>query len=493
VWVVLLPVLAVVALSAQRWSTVPLWRDEYATAMHASLAPSDLFRAVSTGDAVQAPYYLLIHWLSPIFGLAEGMRLISLLAVAAATGVIALAGLRWWGGLPALAAATFFAVNINVVTAASTARPYALVLLMVAVSLLMVDLALEGRRWAWPVYGIAAASAVGMHLISILAVGCTVLLVLWRGRSSLSRWLAWTVPAVCATLLIGLAGFGQRDQISWLLPPDVRSAVATLAATTGLSANRAAVFDGVALLLLAAAAVLSVWAAWRLPSVERKTRLRPVLVGLALTFGAPLAMFVCSHIAIAVYTDRYLTWTAIGGAIIVGAIWFAALHAAKAMFVVCGVVASILSLGSLGLNMLAVIEPAPLFDDVPALTDKIESLADSGDAIVVIETNPHFAVAYSIAAGLGDSGWEQGIRDRLVSAARGLEVRELIQTNPAASTSLIHPLDQGRSSWIVTLGSPTAEDSRHIESEIGCDLNTRPEPVATFGLMHLTRGECATQ
>lgn len=339
---VLLPVLVVVALSAHRWSIVPLWRDEYATAMHASFAPRDLFRAVSTGDAVQAPYYLLIHWLSPVFGFAEGMRLISVLAVAGATTVFALIGLRWWGGIPALAAAAFFAVNSTIVTAASTARPYALVLLMVALSVLMLDLAVEGRRWAWPVYSIAATFAVAMHLISIVAVGCTILLLLWHRGSSIWRWLAWTVPAACAALVIGPAGFGQRGQISWLGPPDVRSAVGTLAATTGISANRAVVFDGVALLLLASAAVLSIVAAWRLPPAERAARLRPLLLGLALTFAAPLAMFTWSHLAIAVYMDRYLTWTTLGAAMIVGATWFAALHAAKTLSAVCAVVAATL-------------------------------------------------------------------------------------------------------------------------------------------------------
>lgn len=151
------------------------------------------------------------------------------------------------------------------------------------------------------------------------------------------------------------------------------------------------------------------------------------------------------------------------------------------------------SLTSIGLNSLTVLEPTPLFDDVPALTDKIESLAHSGDAVVVIETNPHFAIAYSIAAGLGDAEWEEAIRDHLISPAPALEVRELIQTNPAVSKPLGGPLDEGRRSWIITLAPPTAENSRHIESSIGCRLTDHPEPVASFGHMHLTRAECATR
>ena len=120
---VVVPPIIALTLGVIRRLARSLWRDEWATALHASLTAADLVRSLAGGDAVQGPYYLLIGLLSPMIGLEEGMRIPSLLAFAATAAIVAALVMRWWGPWAGAAAGVFFSLNGAALTAGTTARP----------------------------------------------------------------------------------------------------------------------------------------------------------------------------------------------------------------------------------------------------------------------------------------------------------------------------------------------------------------------------------
>jgi len=494
VLVVVIPSIVALTLGISRGIHVPAWRDEYATAMHAALSAPDLVRSLSGGDAVQGPYYLLIHLLSPVLGLGIGIRVLSLLAFAATAAIVSMISLRWWGPVAAAATGIFFSLNGAAVIAGMTARPYALMLMLVALAIFAADRADGRRRWVWAGYGAAAALAVAMHLISIIALLCIGLLGLGRSRAWLVRWVLWTVPALTIGVALAVIGGSQQKQISWLPSPGLRSGISALAQVAGVSAYRAVVWDGVGLIILAAAAGAAIVTLVRAAEgSSRSTRLRPVLFASVLGFAGPAALFAYSWIATPVYNERYLSWVSLGSAFIVGAAVYAATLRDRIPSAIAGVCAAILITGASWVAAQQSTQPPGLYDDVPSLVGELHQGADVGDALAIIQRNPHSGAAYSLAQQLADHEWSSDIVDRLRQSAQPtVEVRLITGTTPldleATSSAPLESTE--RTLWVVSLDSPSEAELEGIGRAVGCTADSSGKDPMLFGGMRLYDVAC---
>lgn len=489
---VAVPFVVAVGLGLRRSLQVPLWRDEYATAMHAALSPPDLVRALSDGDAVQGPYYALIHLLSPAIGLEAGMRIPSLLALAATAAIVAALGLRWWGPIPGLAAGLFFSLNGAALTAGATARPYALMLMFVALAVLAADAARPGDRWGWAGYGAASVLAVGMHLMSIIALVCIGALALARPRAWLTRWALWTLPALAVGAVLGAIGASQRDQIAWLPAPDLRSGVSALAQVAGVSVYRAVVWDAVGMIVIATAAVASIAAIAGVagPSAQGD-RVRPLVFAAALAFVAPAVVFVISWIATPVYTARYLSWVSLGSALLVGGAIFAASARVRVWSVIAGLCSAVLAVGAVSVAVEQSARLPGLYDDMPALRAELEREASAGDGLAVIQQNPHSGVTYAVARAIGDVAWAESIGERLPRSAQ--PIVELTSIGDTGPLTLGHPSPaDGRevTVWIVSLDPPSEAELDEIDTAFGCTTKAALAGPAFFGGMRLYDLRC---
>ena len=238
--VVLTPALLAIALGVQRSAVMPLWRDEFATRLYASLSPADLFRATSHVDAVLAPYYLLMHALSGVTGLGVGMRVPSLVACAVAVAGVVLLALCWFGiggagTAGALVAGTALATNGVLLAQAANARPYALATMFVVLAVLSLELVRRGRPGVGGIgFAVCAAAAVTMQPLSAAMLVGTVALAAGLGRRGVLLWLGASVPwAVIAGVLLW-AGRGQTGQLAWVAVPGLDTVLGTVATLSGL-------------------------------------------------------------------------------------------------------------------------------------------------------------------------------------------------------------------------------------------------------------------
>ena len=355
-WAVVLgPALLALALGIQRSARLPLWRDEFATAMFAKLPIDDLLASLGHVDAVTGLYYLLAHATAPVLGYDTGLRMLSILAVAASTAVVALLALRWWCPLAASAAGVAFAVNESTLTSAALARQYALAVLFVALAVLAVEIAAAtGRRWAWVGYAVAASAAVALHVLALVGIGLTALLLLGRARGAGRPWAWWcgatAIPAVVAVALLA-PGLGQRGQLAWLSAPSLRTVIGDLADTAGVSADREVLFDGIALIVFAAMAAVALIAAVRPPATSWANmpapestpiaRVRPVAFAVALTVAPWLVLAAASWLVTPILTARYISWSTLGAALVIAAAVHAVRTASRGLAIVAGTLAGV--------------------------------------------------------------------------------------------------------------------------------------------------------
>lgn len=483
-----LPALLAGVLASARSAVVPLWRDEYATALHAGLGFRDLLRAVADGDAVVVPYYLLAHLLAPLLGDGIGLRLVSILAFAASAALIAAVALRWWGAVAGTAAGIMFAVNGATITAGMTARPYALMLACVTAAIAAADRAGPRNRGVWAVYSAAALAAVSMHLISAVALACIAVIGVGREPSWWRRWAIWSLPALAAAGALGVIGSGQQSQIAWLTPPDVRSATAGLAQVAGVSAYRAVVWDALGLTVLAIAAIAAWFALARRGQPER---VRGLVFAATLTFVAPTALFVASWVFTPVYTARYLTWISIGAALIVGGAVSAALRGRSPWSRVAGLTASALLLAAVAFAATQLVRPPGLYDDFPALGAELAARAEVGDGVVVIQESAHSAVALSLARVLQEDEWASRLRAELVAGTHPrLDQQSIAATDPLTFRGAGESTRPVGTVWIVSLDEPSAGDLRDIDEHWGCRADARSDEPRFFGGVRLYARVC---
>jgi len=296
VW--LAPSLLLLLIGRWRIGLPGLWPDELATLNAATLPRPDLLKLLGNIDAVDAPYYLVMHYWVQAFGVSEiALRLPSLFAMAAAAALVAVLGKRLFGPDAGLLAGLLFAVHPIAARYGQEARGYAFtVLFAVLATLVLTNLVARPTWWRALLYGLCLAGAGLAHLVAMfLIAGHAAALVpwWWRHRRSAGAALAWwgagVAVAVLAVLPLGLLGFEQRDSASWIREPQGRE---LLAAIDGIHGS------GVVAGLLLGVALFGWRRGWR----------RWLLVSWAVV--PVLALYLVSITALPLYYTRYLLFTA---------------------------------------------------------------------------------------------------------------------------------------------------------------------------------------
>lgn len=487
------PALLALVLGIQRSAVMPLWRDEFATRLYASLSPADLFRATTHVDAVLAPYYLLMHALTGATGLGTGMRIPSLVAFAvAAAGVALLAlcwfGIGWSGTVGALVAGTVLATNGVLLGQAANARPYALATMFVVLAVLGLELVRRGRPWAGGVgFAVCAAAAVTMQPLSAAMLLATVALAAVLGHRGALLWLGASVPWVAIAGMMLWAGRGQTGQLAWVAVPTVDAVIHILATLGGVPSEVSA--------RVAVAAVVGLLGLGALALVALRGARTIVAFALLAAFVPTLALFAVSVTVHPVLDSRYVVWSCAGVALLLGAAaagmvsafrrrntadsarlvpamplraggGWSALGGAVAGAVIAALVAT-----SLNATAAAIADPPPRKDDFPAAVARIDRDARLGDLVVVVQRYEQGGVALGVALSAGDTAYAREIeRDAPRGTRTVLDVRRVVGRDPlrtvpehalpdgSGSADPSSDATSGRTFWIVSIWPPEIED-----------------------------------
>ncbi len=306
-------VLATIAVAASiallPWLDKPAFPDEGASLRAAGLGWAALWHESGQVDLVLLPYYSLLHlWsgLSPGVGWA---RCLSLLAFGITVFVTGRLGVCLGGRLCGVLAAVVAATNPLLVTAALSARPYALsALTATAAAAALFRWLDDGRsRWAWW-YCAASIATLLLHLFAVLApLSVLVAVVALESRAVRDRWRSLALPVglvAVAALLLAVLGAGQRSQLAWI--PSPFEGAQLMRALRG-PANGAHTLYAVLLLGVAVAAIGScVWTNGR--RGPRAARLDLRLLGVLLAWALlPTAALVVASLVEALFLDRYVT------------------------------------------------------------------------------------------------------------------------------------------------------------------------------------------
>jgi mannosyltransferase len=175
------PIVVTAALGLFEVGVPQLWRDEFASWSAASRTLPQLWAMVHNIDAVLGVYYLGLHLWMAVFGdSATALRLPSVIAMAAAAGVVGLIGRRLGGNVAGIASGLVFALIPSVSRYAQEARPYAFATLFAALATLTFLRAMELPKWSrWIIYAIMVALAGVANLIAVCVCAGHLLILLY--------------------------------------------------------------------------------------------------------------------------------------------------------------------------------------------------------------------------------------------------------------------------------------------------------------------------
>ncbi|MFE2145909.1 hypothetical protein ACFXA3_29975 [Streptomyces sp. NPDC059456] len=374
-----------------------VWRDEAATWQVARRSTGEIWDMLGNVDAVHGLYYLLMHGLFELFGPGTTtLRLPSVLAVAAAAACVAVTGRRlagFWAGLGGgLALGLLPAVQFYL----QEGRPYALVAAGAALStLLLVSLLsgpLAGRlaRPRWTGYALAVLVCALLNWLSLLILPAHAA-TLWWVRAGRGVWLRWTAYAACAAagaLPLVLFSRSQSDQVSWIPPLTWH-------------------------MMIGPAILLAVGGVCALADRPRAGRLSATAVGLPLLAVPQLGLIGISLVQ-PLFLDRYVLFSMLGLALLIGAGLGAAVRAVRPRFPRA---AGLLVPGVVGVAVVALLPvelgkraPASRVDDVLSVAGEVARLGRPGDAVLFVPAarRDTALVSPDAFAGLVDVALERG-------------------------------------------------------------------------------------
>ncbi|MFD5507568.1 hypothetical protein ACFWIB_07295 [Streptomyces sp. NPDC127051] len=371
VW--LLPFLWTVALGLWGLSRQnSVWRDEAATWQVAGRSAGEIVDMLGNVDAVHGLYYLLMHGLFELFGAGTTtLRLPSVLAVAAAAACVALIGRRlagFWAGLGGgLALGLLPAVQFYL----QEGRPYALVAAGAGLSTLLLVSLLSappgpGRRAGprWTAYAVTVLVCALLNWLSLLVLPAHAATLWWvrAGRGVWLRWAAYGACAVAGALPLVLFSRSQSDQVSWIPPLTWH-------------------------MMIGPAILLTLGGVCALADRPRAGRLSATAVGLPLLAVPQLGLIGISLVQ-PLFLDRYVLFSMVGLALLIGAGLGAAVRAARPRFPRA---ADLLVPGVVGISVLALLPvelgkraPASRVDDVLAVAGEVARLGRPGDAVLFV-------------------------------------------------------------------------------------------------------------
>jgi hypothetical protein len=310
--VVALTAVLCIALESFRLSSGGLTFDEAATVTYASLDLPHLFAALQLSDAFFGAYYAWMHlWMQ--LGSSEAvLRAFSVFCAAGTVFAVAFLARRLADTKAGVAAACLAAVSPLMFDLGRQARPYALLVLLAALSSLAFLRAVErptpGR---WIVYVLVTAAGCYAHLFLLCLVAAHVLWALAVRPAVFRSGLVWSVLAIALSTVPIVILLGHYKDVNIYIP---RPTWRTLSETWQWFAGSRE-FVVVDLLLLGA------MFAMRIRRHERITLNAPATFLLLTAAVPPLLVFAESLLAKPSYLERYLVeaWPAyiVGVAIIV--------------------------------------------------------------------------------------------------------------------------------------------------------------------------------
>ncbi|MFC3572518.1 glycosyltransferase family 39 protein [Streptomyces yaanensis] len=300
------PSVVTLAVAMYRIGAPLLGRDELTSWDVAGRSIGQVVATMQRVDGVLGAYYLILHGWMTVFGDSDmALRMPSALAMAGTAACVALTGKRLFGRRAGLTGGLLFALIPAVSRFAHEARPYALVMLAVALTALLLLRALDQpdswQRWGLYALGVAAVGL--LHLIALTCLIGHLVLVVLRARHE--RRVLW---GFCLMVFAGVAGVGPvvvlgraqtGRQTSWIAEPGAWGLVDIWSQLfySGLCAG--------AVILLA--------------MVACGRRREAVLFCAASAMLPPLVIWALSHGEISYFYFRYMLFTLPAFAVLAGA------------------------------------------------------------------------------------------------------------------------------------------------------------------------------
>ncbi|ELP70797.1 putative membrane protein [Streptomyces turgidiscabies Car8] len=344
-----------------------VWRDEAATWQVAERSTAEIWRMLGNIDVVHGCYYLLMHGLFEIFGPSTTtLRLPSVLAMAVAAACVAAIGQRLADTWVGLAGGTAFGLLPAVQFYLQEGRPYALVAAGAGISTLLLVSVLQGRVRAvyWAAYGGTVLMCALLNWLSLMILPAHLATLLWT-RAGRGVWARWTIAAgiatACALPLI-LFSRGQSAQLSWIPPLTWH-------------------------MLIGPAVLLLIGGVGALLDRPRVGRLSVAAVGLPL-LAVPQISLVGLSLIQPLFLDRYVLFSLLGLALLIGTVVGSAVQAAAPRFPRAskGILPALIAVATLALlpQSLAKRSPASRVDDVVAIASDVRRMKETGNAVLFI-------------------------------------------------------------------------------------------------------------
>lgn len=300
---------------------ISMFADEGATLYSAHLSWSSLWAQSQHVDLVFLPYYVLVHFWLTVSGNIAWVRALSLIAYFGTIVVVGWTGLRIAGNWCGIISAVLTATSTLLILKALNARPYALSTLLVAICAVFLLKWLEDSRarWAWA-FSVLALLATAVQLFSLLAPASMLICVLAvRPGLIAQRLRVLAAPIALLAVVSGawiVACVRQVGQVNWIANEGASSQL--LAEVRGPLIGQ---FYDLVVLVITVVVAVKVAAALRNRDgrdavVERVSADRDTL---ALTFGwavVPTVVLSIASFAHPIYSDRYVSASAAGAALL---------------------------------------------------------------------------------------------------------------------------------------------------------------------------------
>ncbi|MEW1723058.1 hypothetical protein [Streptomyces sp. NPDC093109] len=344
-----------------------LWRDEAATWQVALRSTAEIRYMVEQVDVVHGLYYLLMRGLFVWFGPSTTtLRLPSVLAMAVAAACVAVIGHRLAGAWAGLGGGLAFGLLPAVQFYLQEGRPYALVAAGAGIATLLLVRALEGRGGPalWAAYGGVVLLTGLLNWLSLMILSAHLATLIWA-RAERRLWTRWAVAsaaAVAGVLPLILFSRNQSEQVSWIPPLTWH-------------------------MMIGPAVLLTIGGLGALLDRPRPGRPAAAAVGLPLLAVPQLGLAGLSLVR-PLFVDRYVVFSLLGLALLIGVGLGAAVRAAgprfprAAAWILPGTVA--VAMAALLPQSLAKRSPASRVDDVLAVAADVRRLKEPGGAVVFV-------------------------------------------------------------------------------------------------------------
>ena len=438
------------------------WYDEAAT-ISASYSRSldQLWQMLGNVDAVHGLYYLFMHAWFQIFPPTEfWSRAPSGLAIGVAAAGVVVLGRQFSSRTVGLASGVLCAVLPRATWAGIEARPYAMSMMAaVWLTVLLVHAARRNTAWWWVAYAAALATSalLDVYLVLLWVVHAGFVALFRRSPTVLARFTISSALTVCALAPFVVLVVGQVHQISWITPIGRRT-IEDVAVQQYFDRNP--VFAIISALVITAAVLLWVSRVRRLGGADRE------LLILSIAWVAvPTGVIVgWSSVAHAIYTPRYLAFTAPAIALMLGVCIGALAGAAW----IAAVVVSVFAVATVPSYVVAQRSPYAKYGmDYSQVADLISAKAAPGDCLLVNDTVTfHPAPMRPLMAARPDA------YHRLVDVSlwqRATDRNDVFDTNLIPEAS-VGPLTTCGDLWIIT-----QSDSSRPAHEQGSPLPPGPQ------------------